>query len=46
MVGISSQMLDLELYYDNAWIINQANFKLCFFGGGNIHRDLELDNMC
>ena len=37
--------ISFTLQYYNAWIINQAYLKLNNCGGGNIHRDLELDNI-
>ena len=35
----------MALQYYNAWIINQAYLKLNNCGGGNIHHDLEVDNI-
>ena len=37
--------ISFTLQYYNAWIINQAHLKSNNCGGGNIHRDLELDNI-
>ena len=37
--------ISFTLQYYNAWIVNQAYLKLNNCGGGNIHRDLELDNI-
>ena len=29
----------------NAWVVNQAYLRLNNFGGGNIHRDFDLENI-
>ena len=37
--------ISYTLQYYNAWIINQAYLKLNNCGGGNIHRDFDLENI-
>ena len=43
--NVTTLIIFCTLQYYNAWIINQAYLKLNNCGGGNIHRDLELDNI-
>ena len=37
--------ISYTLQYFNAWIINQAYLKLNNCGGGNIHRNFDLENI-